>query len=265
MRKYLALCLGAFLALSLISGPAFATGFAVINGGGTGGNIALGSRVSGSTTITSPASTVDVPVGSLVEVACAELPTSAGATAVTDSAGNTYTPNITSQANAAAGTLSRAWLVTTHDAPIGTTWTCTSASTNIRGIEVLAFSGPAASPFDAASVSPTTGTTTTATIGPTGTLACPGGIANCELIITALIHDNITGQTGLTSGFTDAGCDGGNGTNLCMAYGIFSATTAQSFSTTNGAGGAWALMLDAYKAATGATPVCKRTLLGVGC
>ena len=262
MKRLLAYFVAA--ALLVAAGPAFA-GTAIINGGGTGGQIATGSQAAGGNTVTSSASTVDVPIGSLVEIGAAENVTSSSYTGCTDSAGNNYGANISSNANGLAGTTTRTWLITTIDAPIGTTWTCTSASTAIKGIMVAAWSGAAASPFDL-SATPTTGSGTVASIGPTGTLACPGGGANCEVLVAVWNHDNITGQTGLTSGFTYLGSNGSNGTNLSMAYEIVSATTAQSFQATNGNSGAWVMKMDAFKAATsgGTNKTCTIAAVGGG-
>lgn len=255
MRKLLA-CL-ATAALLVAASPAFA-GIAIINGGGTGGLIGSGSCASGgscptTTTVTSSASTVDVPAGSFVYIGITTRATNAGYTGCTDSAGNSYSTGANKSNPPTAQTLQWNWGITTIDAPIGTTWKCTTGGSTLnRGIMVAAFSGVASSSFhDAASAAATAGSGTVMSVGPTGTLSCPGGGANCEVLLTSWSNHNTGAQSAQTAGFTQFGCITANSANICMAYEIVSATTAQSYTSTNANSDVWAMSLDGYVAATG--------------
>lgn len=264
MRKSIAFILGAFLALAPL--PALA-GIAIINGGGTGGLVANGSNNGGGTTVVTAASTVDVPVGSFVFMVTTVRSTSAGITGCADSAGNATTGGGNKTNPPANQTLNWNYGITTIDAPIGTTWTCTSITTTSKGIMVAAFSGAAASPHDAASATPAAGSGTVMSAGPTGTLSCPGGGANCEVLIAPWTNHNTGAQSAQTGGFTQFGCIPGstNNANVCMAYEIVSATTAQSYTSTNANSDVWAMTLEGFTAATvGGTPVCTLSTLGVG-
>jgi hypothetical protein len=252
IKRFLALII---VCLALGSGPALA-GLAIINGGGTGGLIAQGSNNSTITTVTSAPSTVDVPANSFVFIAETSRSTNGGFTSCTDSAGNSYSSGANKSNPPTAQTLQWNYGITANDAPIGTTWTCTAVVTTAKGIMVAAFSGAAATPHDAASATPTAGNGTVMSVGPTGTLSCPGGGANCEVLLAAWSNHNTGAQSAQTAGFTQFGCiaNGTNFANICMAYEIVSATTAQSYTSTNANSDVWAMALEAFKASTAAAP-----------
>lgn len=238
-------------------------GIALINGGGTGGLIAHGEAGSG-TTVTSAASTVDVPVGSLVFIGISQRTITATVSSCTDTAGNTFQTPVNKGLASNAQTSSFTWAITTIDEPIGTTWTCNTSGTVNKGLMVAAFSSAAASPLDAASATPVFGSGTAVSVGPTGTLACPG-TGNCEVLIGFFSHHNIGAVTEGT-GFTSFGTITNLSANMHMAYQIVAANTAITYAPTAGNSDIWAAFLEAFVQSTGA-PACPRTrmLLGVGC
>lgn len=267
MKGLLAFALG----LCLSASPALA-GLAIINGGGTGGLIANGTCNSGSscpttTTLVTAASTVDVPVGSFVFMMTVIRANSAGVTGCVDSAGNSYSSG-SNKTTTGAQSLNWNYGITTIDAPSGTTWTCTTVSTASRGLMVAAFSGAAASPHDASSATPLNGTGTVMPVSPitTGTLSCPGGGANCEVLIAPWTNHNMGAQSAQTAGFTQFGCVTANSSNGCLAYEIVSATTAQSYTSTNANSDVWAMALEGFTAATGggSGKVCSIGAVGAG-
>lgn len=261
MKRFLGFLFGVFL---LLPTQVFA-GISLISGGQcTNSNcIAQGSNNSTITTVTSSASTVDVPVGSLVYISTT-VRANSNASSCTDTAGNTYSAPVQKLAGTNNQSVIFSWAITTIDAPIGTTWTCNNASTTAKGIQVAAFSGAASSPLDAASATPASGTGTVQSVGPTGILACPGGGSNCEVLIANWTNRSTGAQSSQTAGFTNFGCNTSNFANMCMAYEIVSATTAQSYSSTNASSDGWAIFLEAFKTATASITNCSLLTLGVG-
>lgn len=247
---------GIALGLCLVASPALA-GVAIINGGGTNGLAASGTCNSGAscpttTTVVSSATTVDIPVGSLVVAGSAVRSANNGCASVTDSAGNTYTIG----ANKGSGGVQSASLIatiTTIDLPIGSTFTCTTVAgvTTNRGIMVAAFSGVASQDVSGTSTS-TSGTGTVQSI--TGnTLACPGGGANCEVVVNVWSNRTLGAQSSQTAGFTQFGCLTLNNANVCMAYEIVSAVTAQNYTSTNANSDSWAMLQFAFQATSSST------------
>lgn len=259
MNRILALALG----LCLSASPAFA-GAALIAGTGTNGLMASGS-VNGSANITSGASGAAVAIGSLVYIAVTQR---AGgdtyASTCSDSAGNTYS-HFNNKISPGSQLIHWYWDITTILAPIGTTWTCNNASTVGKGIMVAVASGvDAVTPHDANSATPTSGTGTVMSVGPTGTLSCPGGGANCEILFAAWTNHNTGAQSAQTGGFTQFGCITTNFANECLGYEIVSASTAQSFTSTNANSDVWAMALDGFPAATGGSTNKTCTIAAVG-
>lgn len=261
MRKFLA----ALITYALLSiAPAFA-GIAII--GSTSAPLASGNVGTGSNGVQTGATTVDVPIGSLVYIACTSRGNFDNFSSATDSAGNTY-PAPSGKTTSSNQTLNWSYAKTTIDLPIGSTFTCNGADTAQHGIRVLALSG-VASHDTTGSATPTSGTGTVTSIGPGGALACPGGGANCEALVVGWTIQSAGSQSSLSfspSGVTTSlGCDNGNFAGICLAYGILSVTTAQSFSSTNPTSAVWAMDMEAFQATTAAAPVCRRSLIGVGC
>jgi hypothetical protein len=135
-------------------------------------------------------------------------------------------------------------------------------STSGKSINAVAFSGTSSTPFDSASTTATGSSTGALSIGPTGTLACPGSATNCEVLIGAVTINNSTAPTH-DSNFTSLGFIS-SASFMLMEYKIVSAATAITWAPTlNGASGAWAAMLQGFEG-TGAVAVTpKGTLLGV--
>lgn len=263
MRKLLA-ALALLLALEL---PAQAVGITIINGGGTGGSIASNTQNTGvGLTITSSASTVDIPIGSLVHIGI-WLRALVVYTGCTDTAGNTI-PLPSQKGASSGGLVGSGGFITTIDEPIGTTWTCTSTSTAAKGINVTAFAAVASATPDTAGFPVTTaagtnGGTTAISIGPSGTWTCPGG-TNCSLQIVSWgnsVNPSVTEASGFT---TLANLNTNNGF-LHEAYQIVSVTTATTYAVTNATAGNWAGILMGFASTSGgAAPVCTLGTLGVG-
>jgi hypothetical protein len=229
--------------LCLAVNPAFA-GFAIINGGGTGG--AIGQSVSGSgATATSSASTVDIPPGSLV-VQVAGMRANASFTTCSDSVGgNTWSVFAGNQQTGMSFYV--CYSLTSVDLPIGTTFSFTSANTGVKSNIVAAFSGAAASPLDPTSAGgQSTTNTTSVSIGPSGAWQCPG-VTNCNLQIAGFLALN-SGTVTETSGFTSLGT---TATETHMAYQITSATTATTYTSTLGTSSNYAGKLVGFDAAVG--------------
>lgn len=221
--------------------PAYA-GLTQIIGTGTGGNIGLHT----STSATTEAMTVNVAVaaGSMVIIGT-DIRT--GQTnSCTDSEGNSYSSRADLQ-NGLAGVRfffnpAIITALTTSD-----TITCTFAqNTANKGVVALAFSNANATQPDASSVT-ATGSSTIFAAGPTGTLGCPGGGANCEVVIALSGYANNPTVFTEDIGFTSAG-------NILfgrIAFSIKSASTAVSYAPLmTMSSGQWVVDLAGFEAAS---------------
>jgi hypothetical protein len=256
MRNYIK----AFLATALIvlASPA-AAGVTQIVGSGTGGNIGTNTAASGTTLIIT--TNVTVPSGSLIVVGMGLRAATLWTTCV-DSAANTYT--LSSKLGAAGASGALAWSYTANSLASGGTITCTSgASTAAKGATAAAFTGVNSTPRDAASAAPTNGTSTTPTVGPTGTLSCPAG-GNCEVLIGFYIT-LATVNTTEDAAFTSLGSTTANASNTHMAFKFATTNAAVTYAPTNATSGAWIANLDAYIGdGVGGASAKNRSLIGVG-
>lgn len=261
MKRLAAFVLG----LCLSASPAFAVGIAQIAGTGTGG--AITSPTFNAGTSINLTTTADIPPASLAIVIMQNSVTgTVTGNTCTDAYGNTYTAARSVAAGNGAAT-QILYSYTGFDIPNAGTISCTQTSgpSGIVG-EVLAFSGAASSPLDAASASNTviSNSTSPTTVGPTGTLNGPCGAANCEVLIGATTR-HTSGTVGNDATFNSVTTTGA-GQNIVNGYKIVSATTAVSYVTTTSVGTTnFAGQLIAFKAAAaGGTPVCTLSTLGVG-
>jgi hypothetical protein len=260
MRKYLALCLGAFLALAPI--PAFAA-ITQIVGSGTGGSI--GGNSFSSTSTLGIVTNTTIPANSAVAVIAGSCATGAAASfAVADTHGNTYTgPRAADNANGATVQVLYSYTGTQINSGDTITVTLTGTTGCLTG-QVIAFSGASPTPFDVATGAANAGGTGTLTVGPTATLACPGGAAGCEVLVGGVVL-HVAETTTNDANFTSLTATGA-GQTWINGFWIVGTNAARSYAPSISGGSAnWAGQLIALKAATGATPVCKRSLLGVGC
>lgn len=214
-----------------------------INGVDVGNALGTG-NATGVTTV-ALTTTVDAPIGSLIAVVCAGRGSQTWS-GVTDSAGNTYSAAL---ANTLTGTqaIRTFFTVNTIDLPLAGTITCTSnLATGQKSTSAIAFSGAVASPLDAASVSQT-GTGPPYTVGPTGTLACPGGGSGCEVLVGSETSLN-AGVVTPTAGFTTFGSPT---SAAAFEFQLVSASTpVTSAPTSTAPSGAYAGNLAAFKAAS---------------
>lgn len=236
--------LAALFALGL-NGPALA-GITQITGSGTGGAIGTANAAAGGTTVV-VTTNVAVPPGSLIAIALG-VRTAGSYSGCTDSAGNTYATPLNKTTT--GQTTSTTYSYTTVNLPSGGTITCTSPNTSNKGMIAAAFSATDSSPLDAASATPTNGSGTTISVGPTGTLACPSVSGNCELLFAAWSDLGI-GTITEDANFTNLGTQTGNSGNTHAAFKLVTANTAVSYSAGNTTSNNWAAYLQAFKAATG--------------
>lgn len=154
---------------------------------------------------------------------------------------------------------------TSETVTVSSTVTGTYSSTTGGKTQILvAFSNPAASPFDAASTTATGTGTGAISVGPTGTLACPGGGAGCEVLVANLTY-NIVGTPTEDAAFTSLGSTA-SGAFIHAAYKIVSSVTAVTYAPSlTGASGTWGALLQGFEG-TGAVAASadNRLLLGVG-
>lgn len=256
MRKFFLL-----LAFCLFAKPSYAA-ITYVAGGDTNGIIAFATAGSGSATLvaTLPASS-NLGVGDLAEVLI-PVRNASTPTGCVDSKSNTYTADYALVSNTPSFLRSFRSVLTSALAP-GDTITCTlNASTTNKSVIVLGFTGNDPTPLDGTPTT-NTGTGTTFSAGPTATLACPGGGANCEALVAVSTYANggtITPDAGWTSVGTFTGVV------AHVQYKIVSATTAQSWSISNsGSSGAWIAAITAFKAASSSSAQGgqRQPLLGV--
>lgn len=263
MRKLLAYLVAAALLVAVE--PALA---AITIIGSATVPLASANEAAGSSTITSSAASTNVGIGSLVYIASTSRSVNNNFTACTDSVGNTY-PAVTKQgANGGAQTLGWTYAITTIAITTSTTFSCSGGPTTNHGIRVLALSGVAS--HDATgSATPTQGTGTVMS-ATGGTMACPGGAAGCEAVVVSWTNRSMGAQSSLSyspSGVTTTlGCDTSNSAAICLGYGIFGVTTAQTFSSTNASSDVWAMDFEAFQTtSSGATQGCLVIGSGVTC
>lgn len=261
MRKLLAALLTWAL---LASSPAFA-GIAIISGTGTNGAQDDWS-FSGTSSVTQTL-TASVAANSLIVVIASTNTngvTSVGFTC-TDSKSNTYTVGtLAAQTSEAIQIL---WTVTASPMTTSDTVTCTqgSSQTGLAAM-IMSWSGiNTSTPLDVQITADSGGANQSSlTVGPTGTLACPGGGANCDLSICGVMWP--VNGTPIT---TDAAYIriGTSNTGVPWMFGyklISSTTAAQSCTASSTASNHVSGAIAVFKAASGAATVSKRSLLGAG-
>ena len=258
MKRLIAL----LTAFCLLGSPALASGLTALNGGGTGGAFASTSVSTAVASITSGATTVDIPVGSLGVIFVGwRAGAGVSITSCSDTAGNTWSSGAVSNSQSNATTRIY-YTVSTIDMPIGTTFTCnlSSASSSIKAVEVMAFSGPAASPFDA-NANASGSSTGAITVGPVpsaGTLACNG--TSDEVVVSVVSMLNGAAPTNLGS-FTSLGYI----SDMFAAYQIVNSNVAVSFTPTlTGSSGNWSAQIQGFKASTCPASAANHTLLLMG-
>lgn len=239
--------------------------------GSTVSPIAGGDNNSSISTVVSSATTNDIPIGSLVYIAATTRTSASGFSSCADTGGLNTFPTPSLKATPGAQSLAWTYAITTADLPIGTTFTCNGGVSTAHGIRVAAFAG-VGSHDSSGSATPTSGTGTVMS-ATSGTLACPGGGSGCEVLVDSWTNHTLGTQTSLSfspSGQTTTlGCDTTNTAYLCLSYGIFNATTAQTFSSTNATSDVWAMDLEAFQLTGGSPPPVTALrhsllLLGVG-
>ena len=241
MRRAL---LAAGAALSLLAGRAEAAIAVIAQNAGTG--VANGSLPSataaGVTSISTGATTVDIPTGSLV-AAAASIRSTTSATGCTDPAGNTYKAGQVTASSGSGQALRVFYSLTTADLPVGSKVTCSSATTANMAITAVAFSGvPTGAGYDGAgSASAIGGTATgTLTIGPTGTTSGAPAVW-----IGALTTAGGTSTEDSANGFTNCGVTTAS-SFMRMAYKITSVQASTSYAPSQSSSGAYAEQLQAF-------------------
>lgn len=233
----------------LAATPASAA-IALISGTGTGGTI--GGISFSSTASLGVVMTATIPANSLVVVSVANCATGTVTSfSVSDTHSNTYTaPRAIDQANGAAEQIFYSYTGATINS--GDTITVgLSGPTGCLTGQVLAFSGADPTPYDVSAGTSYANASGTITFGPTGTVACPGGAAGCEVFVgNAVLH--IARTTTNDANFVNTTTTGAGQTWL-GGYWIVGATTAHSYApsfsggTSNAAG-----QIFAFKAAVAA-------------
>jgi hypothetical protein len=261
MRRLLTLALG----LCLFASPALA-GFTQVSGTGVNGAVfdtAFKSGASGGV-----ATTVAMNAGDLAIIVMQENGTSTrnyNCANADGSGSNTW--------QAAAGKADTTWAgvefwysVLSVGVSSGTTLSC---STTISGggflITAAAFRPTGTASFDTNATAATGGgaSVTTITSGPTPTLACPSGGANCDVCVGASSWG--AGNPSSDATFTTFGGTG-SGVPWTDAFKRVSATTAQSYTATNASSNQAAAVLACFKdtVAGGGSSYGGGTTIGVG-
>lgn len=255
MRKFfVALIAWALLGLA----PAFAA-ITQIVGSGTGGTIG-GNSFSGTGSLGVVTNTTIPPKSLVIFLATSGVAT-ATAFAVSDTHGNTYTaPRAIDSVSGAYEQIFCSKTVSTINSGDTITVTLTGTTGALTG-QVLAFAGASGCTADVATGNAAVAGTGALTVGPTATLACPGGAAGCEVLIGGEVLNGTARTVTNDSNFT-ATSPNGAGQNWISGFWIVGATTARSYAPSiSGGSNNWAGQLVGFTAA----PVCKRSLIGVGC
>lgn len=261
MRRLLGLALG----LCLFASPALA-GLAIISGTGTGG--AQQDWIFSSGTTVTSALTSSVAAGSLlVEIGISNI-TGTATTGFTcsDTKGDTFTLG-TLDSQIAAG-VQLCWTVTGSSMTTSDSVTITQNASLAQLSGMLgAFSGEDTStPLDVQTVADSGGVAQTSwTVGPTGAIACPGGGANCNLAICAMIWKS-NGTMTTDAAYTRFGT-GTSAVPWSFGYRLLSSTNAtQSCTDSNTTSDRVSAALVVFKAAAagGSTTPAGLTLMGAG-
>lgn len=255
MKRFIA----ATALLLAFSTPSYAAAVAIIAGSDTGG--AQGHGFSSGALTAVLTTTASLSIGDLNVVGCAAGGSLTWSSA-SDSAGNTYTAALASTNNG-THTVRIFYSKLTNALNSGGTVTCTANSTSgAKTAVAVSFSGTAASPLDAASVTGT-GTATTYSVGPTGTLAYPGG-ANGEVLV-GVVQVGTSPPTN-DAAFIDIGSftnGGGAQASAAFGYKIVSASTAITYSPT-GTSNAYAGNLAAFIGSGGGVANTAHGLSAIG-
>jgi hypothetical protein len=258
MRRILALALG----LCVFASPALA-GFTQVSGTGMNGAVfdtAFKVGTSGGV-----ATTVALNAGDAVVLIIQEnnTGTSTYSCANADGSGtNTWTlaPGDAHQGSAGSGLC---YSILTNGISSGTTLTASSSVSGGFLLTSVAFRPAGTASFDTNATAATGTNGTSVTVGPTPTLACPGGAANCDVCVGAVEWTG-AGTTASDATFTTTGGTGA-GNPWVNAFKRVSATTAVSYSATNNNnpfGGALACFKDTV--AGGSSSYGGGTTVGVG-
>ncbi|MCU1526654.1 MAG: hypothetical protein JWP75_417 [Frondihabitans sp.] len=254
MRRALALGL-----IACLNAPSAEAAIAALNS-----NLAIATYNSSgatvATTLTTGATTVDAPVGTLIVIVVGNRSTTNAITSCTDSAGNAYSASAATTVSSGLVEVRSFYSLTTIDLPIGATFSCTVGSGNIqKSVVVGAFSGLASSGvFDATvtnigTVSPVTFTTGTLNFASGGTQA---------LVIAADAASATTSYTESASFTSMATLSNSFFTHL--GFQIVNATTGISYSAAFTASATWAAQGPDFKGSGGgAACVPTLALLGV--
>lgn len=224
MRRVLALALG----LCLWAAPALA-GFTKVTGTGNAGSLFSATGIgtsSGGVAITAAANVGDLVVIWMMDY---DTGTNTPNCANADGSGlNTWTKATGDAATNGAG--SSFWYsVLAHALTNGTTLSCSTTGTVfVMGAMGWRPTGTAAFDTNATAV---TGAGGNVTVGPTPTLACPSGAANCEVCLGGVSWHSTSGTVGSDATWTTLDTFGG-APPLAWAYKLVSATTALSYADT---------------------------------
>lgn len=219
MRRVLALALG----LCLSTSPAFAA-ISQIAGTGTGNAISnLAFDPTSSITMTTTAAVNSGSLFVAILTVAVASGTSTGFTCTDSSSTNAWKQADNPAFNNDASVVIM-YSNTISNVANGGTVTCpqNSGPAGIVG-QLLAFSGAATNSFNTAAPAKTGTGTGSATIGPTGTLSCPGGGASCEVCVYGMVWAG-SGTVTPDAGWTTTGNNG----QIANGFKIVSASTAVS-------------------------------------
>jgi hypothetical protein len=256
MKLFLAL----FATFCLITSPALA-GITALSGT-TNGLLATGTTAA--TSVTSAATTVDIPSGSLIIISAAYRAAS-GTLSCTDNLGTHNTYN-NAAAQAVYGTTTQTFYAyTTQDTPSGTTFTCNSTGASVNfSIIASAWTGAAtSSQYDTGVTAGNSTASSPGPVGPTSTLACNSSAG--ELMIVSVGFTSTLTLTTEGSGFTLVSGPLGSDA-LRQVFQIVNSNAAVTYSPTFSGTSAWMMQLQGFKAATCNASAAKHSLLltGVG-
>ena len=237
MKRLIAL----ITAICLISSPALA-GITPLSGT-TNGLLASGNSA-GTTTISTGATTVDAPIGTMLVLSVSYRST--GAISCTDSLGTHNTYNSPLGQTTFSTSVKMFYSVVTQDNPIGTTYSCSAATSAQFGVVVSAWSGAAASPYDTGVTAGSSTASLGGTVGPTSTLACNSSAGELATAIEASVSSTFSSQPG---GWSDYGVALSDSSH--PAFQILNSNAAISYSPTyTGTTSAWQGQIMTFKAAS---------------